>query len=174
MLKGFRESIQNTFCPTRQLAVGQTGYGVLLMNHNRHTGNFCRQAAGESNETAKTDNALDTVFLNNLLRRADGFVQRKRQHQLTLDAVAADAFNGQRFQAYAVLRHDALFHRILTTQPNHMMAALLQRLGNRQCRENMAARTAGHQHKSFTAHGFTPPNNRAFFGGFHNQCAITK
>ena len=122
----FRKSVQHPLRPARQLAVGQTCHGVLLVNHNRHAAQFRRQAAGKGNEAAETDDALDAVFPDNPLRFADGFIQSKRQHQLAFDAVAAHAFNRQRFEQDVVLRHDTLFHRAFAAQPNHMMAARAQ------------------------------------------------
>ena len=145
IIESFGKRIKHAPRPARQIFVRHAGNGVLLVYHNRHTGKLGRHAARKGNKTAKTDHRVDTVFFNNGRGRLNGFSQGKRQHQLALQAIAAHAFNRQRFQLDIVLRHNARFHCTLAAQPHHMVSARAQHFGHRQRRKNMAAGAAGHQ-----------------------------
>jgi len=126
----------------------------LLKDLDKHKAEQRRQEAEARKKAAEADDGIDVVFADDGFGSLNAAQQHQGQGEFAQQPFAAHAFHGDEFQRDVVLRHEALFHAVVTAEPDNVVSLLLQGLGDGEGGEDVSACAACHQENGFGSHGW--------------------
>ncbi len=142
--EGIRERLADPAGQRHQATVGGTGHGVLLVDHQRHAGQFGRQPAGTGDVAAKPQHTDRTQLTDDAAR----LEQRANQLQRSLDqrrqTFAAQSTDLNQMQWQPGSRHQFVLDATRRAEPMHGIATRLELARAGQRREYVPTGTAGH------------------------------
>jgi hypothetical protein len=159
-----RKSQENAVGTIGQHAIGKTGLGVGIVDHQRLAAGDAHQCTRKGRKTAEAEHEIRRSPANDVRALHACPEQCERAEHELLPALAADACEGNAFELDAVLRHQFRFHAMSSAEPEHPPSARDESRCHREPWKDVAAGAAGGDHHGACtrAHTVNPRSNRRF------------